>query len=85
MHHEGKNKPIKVVVYSEDLTKSASYTVNYTIDESVTNGIDNATTTATKKVIGIYNLNGQQVSQKQPGQVYVIKYADGTAVKELSK
>lgn len=81
----GKNKPIKVVVYSEDLTKSASYTVNYTIDESVTNGIDNATTTAAKKVIGIYNLNGQQVSQKQPGQVYVIKYADGTAVKELSK
>lgn len=81
----GKNKPIKVVVYSEDLTKSASYTVNYTIDESVTNGIDNATTTAAKKVIGIYNLNGQQVSQKQPGQVYVIKYSDGTAVKELSK
>lgn len=81
----GKNKPIKVVVYSEDLTKSASYTVNYTIDESVTNGIDNATTTAAKKVVGIYNLNGQQVSQKQPGQVYVIKYADGTAVKELSK
>lgn len=81
----GKNKPIKVVVYSEDLTKSASYTVKYTIDESVTNGIDNATTTAAKKVVGIYNLNGQQVSQKQPGQVYVIKYADGTAVKELSK
>ena len=81
----GKNKLIKVVVYSEDLTKSASYTVNYTIDESVTNGIDNATTTAAKKVIGIYNLNGQQVSQKQPGQVYVIKYSDGTAVKELSK
>lgn len=81
----GKNKPIKVVVYSEDLTKSASYTVKYTIDENVTNGIDNATTTAAKKVVGIYNLNGQQVSQKQPGQVYVIKYADGTAVKELSK
>lgn len=81
----GEGKPITVVVYSEDLTKSASYTVNYTIDESVTNGIDNATTTAAKKVIGIYNLNGQQVSQKQPGQVYVIKYADGTAVKELSK
>lgn len=81
----GKNKPIKVVVYSEDLTKSTSYTVKYTIDENVTNGIDNATTTAAKKVVGIYNLNGQQVSQKQPGQVYVIKYADGTAVKELSK
>lgn len=81
----GEGKPITVVVYSEDLTKSASYTVNYTIDESVTNGIDNATTTAAKKVIGIYNLNGQQVSQKQPGQVYVIKYSDGTAVKELSK
>ena len=81
----GKNKPIKVVVYSEDLTKSASYTVKYTIDKNVTNGIDNATTTATKKVVGIYNLNGQQVSQKQPGQVYVIKYSDGTAVNELSK
>lgn len=81
----GEGKPITVVVYSEDLTKSASYTVKYTIDESVTNGIDNATTTATKKVVGIYNLNGQQVSQKQPGQVYVIKYSDGTAVKELSK
>lgn len=81
----GEGKPITVVVYSEDLTKSTSYTVKYTIDESVTNGIDNATTTAAKKVVGIYNLNGQQVSQKQPGQVYVIKYADGTAVKELSK
>ncbi|OYP78728.1 hypothetical protein CIK94_01580 [Prevotella sp. P4-51] len=81
----GEGKPITVVVYSEDLTKSASYTVKYTIDKNVTNGIDNATTTATKKVVGIYNLNGQQVSQKQPGQVYVIKYSDGTAVKELSK
>ena len=81
----GEDKPITVVVYSEDLTKSASYTVKYTIDKNVTNGIDNATTTATKKVVGIYNLNGQQVSQKQPGQVYVIKYSDGTAVKELSK
>lgn len=81
----GEGKPITVVVYSEDLTKSASYTVKYTIDKNVTNGIDNATTTATKKVVGIYNLNGQQVSQKQPGQVYVIKYSDGTAVKEFSK
>ena len=81
----GEGKPITVVVYSEDLTKSASYTVKYTIDKNVTNGIDNATTTATKKGVGIYNLNGQQVSQKQPGQVYVIKYSDGTAVKELSK
>lgn len=82
---KAKDKTVTVTVYSEDLTKSTSYTVKYTIDENVTNGIDNATTTAAKKVVGIYNLNGQQVSQKQPGQVYVIKYADGTAVKELSK
>lgn len=78
-------KTVTVVVYSEDLKQSASYTVKYTIDKNVTNGIDNATTTADKKVVGIYNLNGQQVSQKQPGQVYVIKYSDGTTVKELSK
>ncbi len=78
-------KTVTVVVYSEDLKQSTSYTVKYTIDKNVTNGIDNATATADKKVVGIYNLNGQQVSQKQPGQVYVIKYSDGTAVKELSK
>ena len=80
-----KDKAVKVVVYSEDLKQSTSYTVKYTVDKNVTNGIANATTTADKKVVGIYNLNGQQVSQKQPGQVYVIKYSDGTTVKELSK
>lgn len=72
-----------ILAFGEDLRSTASYTVKYTID---TTGIeDNKITTDGKKVTGVYNINGQQVHQKQPGQIYVTKYADGTTVKTLNK
>lgn len=72
-----------ILAFGEDLRSTASYTVKYTID---TTGIeDNKIAADGKKVTGVYNLNGQQVHQKQPGQIYVTKYADGTTVKTLNK
>ena len=75
---------ITLTAFSEDLMNYTTYTLNYTIDESVTNGIDNVNN-GDKKVVGIYNLNGQRVYKKLPNQIYVTKYADGTTVKALNK
>lgn len=78
-----ENSTATILAFGEDLRNNTAYTVKYTID---TTGIeDNKITTDGKKVTGVYNLNGQQVHQKQPGQIYVTKYADGTAVKTLNK
>lgn len=81
---DSENKQAIVNVISEDLLSSASYTVTYTVDPNVTN-IGTTVSPEGKKVTGVYNLNGQQVSQKSHGQVYVTKYSDGTATKTVEK
>lgn len=78
-------RTISLVAYGQDLQRHTVYTLKYTIDPSVTNGIDSATAGGHDRVVAVYNINGQKVSAMQPGQLYIIRYADGSTVKVMGK
>ena len=78
-------RTISLVAYGQDLQRHTVYTLKYTIDPTVTNGIDSATAGGHDQVVAVYNINGQKVSAMQPGQLYIIRYADGTTVKVMGK
>ena len=57
--------------------------LNYTLDASQSSpatGVDDVKVIDGKQVVGIYNVNGQQVKSTDHG-VYIIRYSDGTAAK----
>ena len=37
------------------------------------------------RVVAVYNINGQRVSDMQSGQLYIVRYADGATVKVLAQ
>ena len=78
-------RTISLVAFGDDLQRHTVYTLKYTVDPTVTNGIDSATAGGHDQVVAVYNINGQKVSAMQPGQLYIIRYADGTTVKVMGK
>lgn len=57
----------------------------YTIDLSGATGISSIADTTEKSVKAYYNLNGQQITTPAYGQIYIVKYTDGTTVKRVNK
>ncbi len=47
--------------------------------------ISNITVDNSKEVEAMYNLSGQKVTDTQKGQIYIIKYSDGSVVKTIAK
>lgn len=61
------------------------YTVTVTISPASESGIIGVLNDATKTVKAYYNINGQQIKTPAYGQLYIIQYTDGTAVKRINK
>lgn len=66
-----------VTVYSGDLLSKSVYTIQV----SVPNGISDLQRSSS--AAGSYQLDGRPVSSLRPGQVYIVRQADGTIVKKL--
>lgn len=66
---------------------SAGYTVTVTISPASDSdsGVTGVLSDATKTVKAYYNINGQQIKTPNYGQLYIIQYTDGTAVKRINK
>lgn len=79
------SRTISVVAFGDDLQRHTVYNIKYTVDPTVTNGIGSATAGGHDQVVAVYNINGQKVSAMQPGQLYIIRYADCTTVKVMGK
>jgi hypothetical protein len=76
----GSDVVLTYYIFADDLSSSIPVTVTVT---NATSGINGVTGTTTNSQEAIYNINGQRVSTMQPGQVYIVKYADGTTKKVL--
>ena len=78
-------RTISLVAFGDDLQRHTVYNIKYTVDPTVTNGIGSVTTGDHGRVVAVYNINGQRVSDMQRGQLYIIRYADGTTVKVMGQ
>jgi hypothetical protein len=76
----GSDVVLTYYIFADDLSSSIPVTVTVT---NATSGINGVIGTTTNSQEAIYNINGQRVSTMQPGQVYIVKYADGTTKKVL--
>lgn len=79
------SRTISLVAFGDDLQRHTVYTLKYTVDPTVTNGIGSVTTGDHGRAVAVYNINGQRVSDTQSGQLYIVRYADGTTVKVLAQ
>lgn len=70
-----------IYVLGGNKAEASCYTIK--ADPTFTGGITHAIQNAT--YLGTYNLKGERVSTLQRGQVYVVKYSDGTIKKILNK
>lgn len=63
------------------------YTVTVTISPASDSdsGVTGVASDATKIIKAYYNINGQQIKTPAYGQLYIIQYTDGTAVKRVNK
>lgn len=82
--------PVVIDAIMSDTQLNATITINYLggIDvefSGVPTGISNVVKDRLSAKNGIYNINGAKVSNMQPGQVYILRKADGTSVKVVKK
>ncbi len=76
---------VTIIVRSNDLKTSSTYYVTTSGNGSST-GITSINGKGdSNDVKATYNLNGQQITNPQKGQIYITKLADGTSVKTVSK
>ena len=77
------NTYVSFTVTSNDLKNSVTRTITLT---GYTTGIKNLETiTLPNGVKAIYNMAGQQVTDMQSGQVYIVKYTNGETKKMIKK
>lgn len=71
-----------ITVVANDLSQTNTYTLNITDTTSGISGIDANTKASTKAA---YSINGQRVSGTSQKGIYILRQADGSAVKVLKK
>lgn len=82
MHEISSNdnqRIVKVIYATDDLQTTKAYTLVITKDG--TSSVKPINTNS--RPAAIYNVNGQRVANMQRGQIYIIKYTDGTVKKEI--
>lgn len=72
------HKTVTITVMSGDLKHADTYIFHAT---GTASGIHNVSSQTEDKITDIYNLNGQEIKEMLPGQVYIVHYASGRVVK----